>query len=300
MRVAVVGLGDIAAKAYLPVLAADPRLTPVLVTRDPDVRDRLGRAHRTHTHADVGAAVAAGLDAAFVTAATEAHVPLVSQLLEARVPVHVDKPLSGTYEGAAQLVDLAVRLGVSLAVGFNRRHAPAYAETAGWPERDVVIMHKHRTGPAGDPRQVVFDDFVHVLDTLRFLVTPEPDAVDVSARTSAGLLHRVLVTLRQGDRVGIGVMDRSSGTTREVLEVLAPGRRRRVVDLVDVVDHEGGAEMSRPADGWAPIAEQRGFAGLCHAFLEAVRAGRLLDASDALQTHSLCERVVRSVGVHDA
>ena len=296
MRVAVVGLGDIAVKAYLPVLAADPDIIPVLVTRDRDVRDRLARAHRTESHAHVGAAVAAGLDAAFVTAATEAHGPLVAELLEAGVPVHVDKPLDSTYEGAARLADLAARLGVSLAVGFNRRHVPAYAAVAGWPERDVVVMQKHRTELPGAPRWVVFDDFVHVLDTLRFLVTPEPDVVDVSARTSAGLLHRVLVTLRQGDRVGIGVMDRSSGTTREVLEALAPGRRRRVVDLVDVVDHEGSAEVSRPADGWTPVPEQRGFTGLCRAFLGAVRERRTLDPSDALRTHRLCEQVVGRIG----
>lgn len=295
MRVAVVGLGDIAVKAYLPMLAADQDVVPVLVTRDREVRDRLARAHRTESHAEVGAAVAAGVDAAFVTAATEAHGPLVSELLEAGVPVHVDKPLDSTYEGAARLADLAVRRGVSLAVGFNRRHAPAYAAVADWPERDVVVMQKHRTGLPGAARWVVFDDFVHVLDTLRFLVTPDPDAVDVSARTSAGLLHRVLVTLRQGDRVGIAVMDRSSGTTREVLEALAPGRRRRVVDLVDVVDHKGGVEVSRPADGWAPVPEQRGFAGLCRAFLGAVREGRWLDPADALRTHRLCEQVVKGI-----
>lgn len=216
--------------------------------------------------------------------------------MQARVPVHVDKPLDSTYDGAARLADLATRLGVSLAVGFNRRNAPAYREIADWPERDVVVMQKHRTGSPGAARRVVFDDFVHVLDTLRFLVTPEPDAVDVSARTSGGLLQRVLVTLRQADRVGVGVMDRSSGTTREVLDALAPGRRRSVVDLVDVVDREAGAEVTRPADGWAPVSRRRGFTGMCDAFLASVREGRVLDPSDALRTHRLCEVVVGRLG----
>ena len=35
LRVGLIGLGDIAAKAYLPVLAADAGIEPVLITRDP-------------------------------------------------------------------------------------------------------------------------------------------------------------------------------------------------------------------------------------------------------------------------
>ena len=36
LRVGLIGLGDIAAKAYLPVLAAHPGVEPVLITRDPE------------------------------------------------------------------------------------------------------------------------------------------------------------------------------------------------------------------------------------------------------------------------
>lgn len=36
MRIGVIGLGDIAKKAYLPVLMAQPGLEPHLVTRTPD------------------------------------------------------------------------------------------------------------------------------------------------------------------------------------------------------------------------------------------------------------------------
>jgi predicted dehydrogenase len=37
MRIALVGLGDIAQKAYLPLLASDERVTPLLCTRNPAV-----------------------------------------------------------------------------------------------------------------------------------------------------------------------------------------------------------------------------------------------------------------------
>ena len=145
-----------------------------------------------------------------------------------------------------------------MAVCFNRRFTPAYAEVARWPGLDTVVLTKNRVGLADDPRLVVFDDFVHVVDTLRFLVAPEPDDVQVVARAGAdGTLARVAITLRQGGRLGVGVMDRDSGQTIEILDAMAPGRARQVTDLVDVVDRVGGVAEHRQPDNWASVAQQR-------------------------------------------
>jgi len=46
MRIALIGLGDIAQKAYLPLLASDERVTPLLCTRSPAVLDKLARQYR--------------------------------------------------------------------------------------------------------------------------------------------------------------------------------------------------------------------------------------------------------------
>ena len=43
MRIAMIGLGDIAQKAYLPLLASDERVTPLLCTRNPSVLEKLAR-----------------------------------------------------------------------------------------------------------------------------------------------------------------------------------------------------------------------------------------------------------------
>jgi virulence factor len=299
LRVALIGLGDIAAKAYLPVLATDRDVEPVLVTRNPQTREQLQAAWRIpHGYASVADALASGLrlDAAFVHAATVAHPAIAHELIHAGVATFVDKPLALSAADSRSVVGHARERRVSLAVCFNRRFAPAYAQVSEWAGLDTVLLTKNRVGLPDDPRIVIFDDFCHVVDTLRFLVAPEPDAVDVVARRSAdGRLARVAITLRQGGRLGVGVMDRDSGQTVEILEAMAPGRARRVTDLVDVVDRTEGAAHRRQPDNWGSVSSQRGFVAMVNALLASVRAGDVLDGADALATHELCETILSDV-----
>ena len=105
MRVGVVGLGAIARKAYLPVLATRPDLELHLCTRNTATLAEVGDAYRVpHRHVDLDGLLAAGVDAAFVHAATVAHPALVERLLAAGVHVYVDKPLADTYADAEWLV----------------------------------------------------------------------------------------------------------------------------------------------------------------------------------------------------
>ncbi|MEU8174372.1 Gfo/Idh/MocA family oxidoreductase [Microbispora hainanensis] len=299
MRVGIIGLGDIAEKAYLPVLAATPGIEPLLCTRDRATLDRLGDAYRIGARfTSVDALAEAGIDAAFVHAATGAHVPIVTTLLEAGVHVYVDKPLAYDAASCAGLVRLARERNRSLMVGFNRRHAPAYAALRELP-RDVIVMQKNRRGLAGDPRTMIFDDFVHVADTLRFLVPgPITDTV-IRTRVRDGLLEHVVLTLGGDGFTAVGVMSRTSGAAEETCEVMGGGGKRRVVNLGDVIEFGGvefggvgGDETLTRRGDWVPATRQRGIEQICGEFLDAVREGRILDAGDALETHELCEQIV--------
>ncbi|WP_019358057.1 Gfo/Idh/MocA family protein [Streptomyces sp. AA1529] len=293
MRIGVIGLGDIATKAYLPVLMAQPGLEPHLVTRTPATLAAVGDAYRVpaaHRHTGLDGLLAARPDAAFVHAATSAHPELVRRLLEAGVPTFVDKPLAYELATSRALVELAERRGTGLAVGFNRRHAPGYAQCLEHP-RELILLQKHRTGLPEDPRHTVLDDFVHVVDTLRFLVPGEPDRIDVRARVRDGLLHHVVLQLAGDGFAALGAMNRLSGSAQEVLEVSGQDAKREVRDLAEIVDHKGRPSVRRRGD-WVPVARQRGIEQCVLAFLGAVRDGRTPDARDALRTHELCERVV--------
>ncbi|WP_405655371.1 Gfo/Idh/MocA family protein [Streptomyces sp. RK9] len=296
MKVGCIGLGDIAQKAYLPVLAAQPGVELHLQTRTPATLERVAAVHHVpgeRRHTDLDSLLAQGLDAAFVHAPTAVHPEIVGRLLEAGVATYVDKPIAYELAESERLVDLAEERNVSLAVGFNRRYAPGYAQCVEHP-RELILMQKNRVGLPEDPRTMVLDDFIHVVDTLRFLVPGQIDDVSVRGRVENGLLEHVVLQLGGAGFTAIGVMNRLSGSTEEVLEVSGQDTKRQVLNLADVVDHKGQPTVRRRGD-WVPVARQRGIEQVVLAFLDSVRAGKVLSARDALASHELCERVVRAV-----
>ncbi|WP_327120846.1 Gfo/Idh/MocA family oxidoreductase [Streptomyces sp. NBC_01341] len=293
MKVGCIGLGDIARKAYLPVLTALPGVELHLQTRTPATLAAVAAAHRIpgeRCHEDLGALLEQGLDAAFVHASTAAHAEIVERLLEAGVPTYVDKPLAYELADAERLVALAEERGVTLTVGFNRRLAPSYAQCAEHP-RELILLQKNRVGLPEDPRTMVLDDFIHVVDTLRFLAPGPVSGVVVRARIVDGLMHHVVLQLSGDGFTAIGMMNRLNGSTEEILEVSGQDSKRQVLNLADVIDHKGQPTLRRRGD-WVPVARQRGIEQCVLSFLDAVRAGEVLSAQDALETHRLCERVV--------
>jgi virulence factor len=296
VKVGCIGLGDIATKAYLPVLGTQPGIELHLQTRTPATLERVAdglHLPAAQRHADLDSLLAQDLDAAFVHAPTAVHPEIVTRLLRAGVPTYVDKPMAYEIADSRRLVALAEERGVSLMVGFNRRHAPGYAQCAEHP-RELILMQKNRVGLPEEPRTMILDDFVHVVDTLRFLVPGPVDDVTVRGRLRDGLLHHVVLQLAGDGFTALGVMNRLSGSTEEILEVSGQDAKRQVVNLAETIDHRGQPTVRRRGD-WVPVARQRGIEQAVLSFLDAVRAGKVLSARDALETHELCERVVLTV-----
>ena len=127
LRVGVIGCG---ARAPLALAAERPenggRIT-VVCEPHPDARARverqLGRSADDVTITrDVAGLIAAGVDVAFVTSPDDTHADITCELLEAGIPVYLEKPLAITVEGANAILETAYRTGTKLYVGHNMRH----------------------------------------------------------------------------------------------------------------------------------------------------------------------------------
>ena len=87
------------------------------------VRQRLGKDPDGITiAADLDGLLAAGVDVAFVTSPDDTHAEVTCRLLEAGVPVFLEKPIAITLESATRVLECAHETGTKLYVGHNMRH----------------------------------------------------------------------------------------------------------------------------------------------------------------------------------
>lgn len=90
MRIAIIGLGDIAQKAYLPIVTNHAKVEPILCTRNTKTLKRLAIQYRINeTYSDVDELIRNNVDAAMIHSSTDSHFLLVSKLLNAEIPVFV-------------------------------------------------------------------------------------------------------------------------------------------------------------------------------------------------------------------
>jgi len=158
-------------------------------------------------------------------------------------------------------------------------------------------MQKNRRFSPDIPRHVVFDDFVHVVDTLRYLAPGPIRDVRAEGYVLEGKLHQVLLQLSGEGFQLVGSMNRDSGAPEEVLEVMSPNNKWIVRNMVETSHFHAGTECVRRFDDWESVLHRRGFPQIISQFLDHVTAGYAGSelAQDALQTHALCEQIVSAL-----
>ncbi|WP_231597503.1 Gfo/Idh/MocA family protein [Bacillus sp. SA1-12] len=145
MKIGVIGLGDIALKAYLPVISGIENIEFHLYTRNEAKLAQVAQKYRFQKiHQNLYSLINSGIKGAFVHTATESHYEIVKQLLLNNIHVYVDKPLSFHYEQSQELVQLAEKKELKLMVGFNRRYAPSYQKLKELADPNMIIMQKNR------------------------------------------------------------------------------------------------------------------------------------------------------------
>lgn len=301
MRIALVGLGDIAQKAYLPLLASDERVTPLLCTRNPAVLDKLARQYRiAERFTEVADLLASRPDAVMIHAATAVHLELATQCLRACIPTFVDKPLCDTFAGVESLANIAIAKNSPLFVGFNRRYLPAMSEARGQPLTELN-WQKHRHALAGAPRTFLFDDFIHVLDSLCYYGgTPDRDLHAVLRRCTRqpALLAGVSVAWQSGQVAVSGSMNRSAGITEERIDAYGDNLSLHIENCTRGTMARDKSVLTLAPDDWQPVLTQRGFVAMLAHWYQQIEAGRADGAliESYLHGHRLAEQLVTLVG----
>lgn len=299
-KIGVIGLGDIAVKAYLPVLSTK-KLEVHLFTRDAERLSNLGGKYRfIHLHQSLESIINSGIEAAFVHTPASTHFEIVQQLLSNNIHVYVDKPLSFHYDEADTLIKLANDKNRILRVGFNRRYAPAYHQLRELKDPSMIVMQKNRMALPEEPRKFIFEDFIHVIDTLLFLFRQPLVNLIVKGKKKNDLLYHVVVQfLGEDGNTAIGIMNRDSGTTEEQLEVFTSTEKRVVYNVTDTLQFQDDREIRIRTNDWTSTLHKRGFEQIIEEFLLTVKNGSpsLQHHEDILLTHKICEQVVWELGV---
>ena len=120
MLIGVIGLGEIAGKAYLPVLGSMEGIELALCSRSPLTVQSVQETYRiSRATTDLAELTGMGIQAAFVLSPSETHYAITKELLEKGVDVFLEKPATLHSQETQALAELADRRGRILIVGLT-------------------------------------------------------------------------------------------------------------------------------------------------------------------------------------
>jgi virulence factor len=305
-RVAIIGLGSIASKVYLPELVHRHDVDIVgIASRRFETVDHYGELYRiANRYVSVDDVLRQQPEIVFVHASTPVHYSIVMKILEAGTHVYVDKPLSNDIRETRQLTDFATERSLLLAVGFNRRFAPLIKQAQqAVPSPQFVSTEKHRPSPQDMPaRETIYDDLIHLVDTLLWLLGEGAELTDYQQYTDIeGRLLLATGAVRSGNTMGQFSMYRQAGSDSERLSVHGDGSSAEVIDLERLTVHEHDIVANKLQakvmgfGSWDTVRYRRGFASLIEHVLAHLTDPDSceISARRTLATHQMVESIVR-------
>ncbi len=302
LRIAMIGLGDIAEKAYLPIIANHPDISPILSTRNQEKLLLISEQYRIkETYNNLDDLINSKPEAVMIHTSTHSHFDITKQFLEAGVACFVDKPLSYNYQECEALIELARSKKVPLYVGFNRRFAPLISPLKS--DKNIHIRwQKNRVNLPETAREYIYNDFIHVIDGLRYLamfsLPIDEKLLKVTSFHQNDLLTNIHFLYHQNDTLIEGSMNRLSGITEERLEVFSQDQKVEINNLTNGFFYKTNNEPRHLGfNDWQSYLYTRGFVDMVEDWLNVVKQGSSTDQQldDILLSHQLCELIVNKI-----
>ncbi|MFT7054078.1 MAG: virulence factor [Psychromonas sp.] len=305
MKLAIIGLGDIAQKAHLPVITQIPGLELLLCTRDKNTLKKLSRLYRIEQlYTDYRALIKAGVDAVMIHSSTDSHREMASFFLQQGIPTFVDKPLADNAFDCEILYELAAKHRQPLYLGFNRRFIPLYNQylpVLQNPQEHSSLLslrwEKNRFNQAGDIRTFIFDDFIHPLDSVNLDAKNNLDDVYLTWQFKGQRLARVDVQWQQQNTLLHASMNRVYGMTKERVSGSYENSAFEFDSFVSGKRWQDNQQSVITLPDWTPMLTGKGFTGMITDWLSVVENGKL-DQSVVdrnLATHQLAELICQKI-----
>lgn len=181
----IIGVGGIAQSQHLPNIARAPHahLKTVCDVREDALRSAQEKYTVPHATTDFREVLAdPEISAVIVATREDMQASLTIEALRSGKHVYVEKPLASTPDEAAQVAAAQIETGKQVAVGFNRRFAPAYLKAREIVQSDGGTFNIHyrisdeywRWGKNYPPGVRVIHEACHVFDILRWFAASDP------------------------------------------------------------------------------------------------------------------------------
>ncbi len=297
MKIGLVGLGSIARKAYLPVLTQRSDVDLILCTRNQETLKELqSQYHLSDGVNTLDELIDLKPDAIFISAATEAHFTLAKQVIEAGIALYLDKPISMDFDEVKELTELAKRKEVIFMTGFNRRYVPIVKEVHDKGVPDMVIYQKNRHLKADTPRRFLMEDYIHVIDTTRYLLQAEVKEIRVHGKLDKEKLAHVIIHLITDVNSAVCITNYINGCTEESIEVMNPYHKSVIKNLAELEWYENNEKHVALPNDWQPTLKKRGFEDLIDAFVKSVETGQqAISIDDAYRSHEICNIITLEI-----
>jgi len=160
----------------------------------------------------------------------------------------------------------------------------------------MIIMQKNRKSLPGNVRTFIFDDFIHVVDTLLYLLPHPIEQLIVNGKKKDNLLYHVVVQFIFAEGcTAIGIMNRDSGVNEEKVEVFTSEEKRVVYNVTDAFIMKDKNEIKVGVNDWESTLNKRGFEGIVDEFLRVVKLGDTRHQENHGLTHKVCEEIVNEL-----
>ena len=304
MKIGVVGVGNIAEKAYLPTYAEKQGMIDFyFATRNQQTKERLKRTYGfTHLYESLDELVEQGIEACMIHAATSVHFQLAKKCLENKIHVYIDKPLSVDLREIEELQQLAKQHQVTLMVGFNRRFAPMVEQLKAIPEKRLIQLQKNRIAAKETTAFVIYDLFLHLVDTAVYLLDEPMIKASSHIREKEGFMEVATLQIETANQTAIVTMDLASGANTETYQVTSKEGTYELSDLTDLVIRKSNTTEMKKFGDWETTLSKRGFVPMVESFFEEIQQTtpdkEKLKQTGIYDSHALCEEMLNNLYRH--